>query len=282
MTPNKLIQKGSNFLKLNNIKSYMIDSELILSSVSGKLRENFLVNLDFKLNPIQIKMFNNLINRRALGKEPVAYLLNTKEFWSIKLNVDKDVLIPRPETEILVERLVKHYKNKQPYILDIGTGSGCIIISLLQELKKSKGIAIDISNKALNIAKKNSKNNNTFNRIKFINSSICQFNNFKFDLIVSNPPYIARHQLKNLSEDIKNFEPKIALDGGNDGLDVIRKVIYKSRKILKINGMLALEIGNGQYKKVSQILKLNKFREKILIRDYKDNIRCIFSILNHY
>ena len=282
MTPNKLIQKGSNFLKLNNVKSYMIDSELILSSVSGKLRENFLVNLDFKLNPIQIKMFNNLINRRALGKEPVAYLLNTKEFWSIKLNVDKDVLIPRPETEILVERLVKHYKNKQPYILDIGTGSGCIIISLLQELKKSKGIAIDISNKALNIAKKNSKNNNTFNRIKFINSSICQFNNFKFDLIVSNPPYIARHQLKNLSEDIKNFEPKIALDGGNDGLDVIRKVIYKSRKILKINGMLALEIGNGQYKKVSQILKLNKFREKILIKDYKDNIRCIFSILNHY
>ena len=282
MTPNKLIQKGSNFLKLNNIKSYMIDSELILSSVSGKLRENFLVNLDFKLNPIQIKMFNNLINRRALGKEPVAYLLNTKEFWSIKLNVDKDVLIPRPETEILVERLVKHYKNKQPYILDIGTGSGCIIISLLQELKKSKGIAIDISNKALNIAKKNSKNNNTFNRIKFINSSICQFNNFKFDLIVSNPPYIARHQLKNLSEDIKNFEPKIALDGGNDGLDVIRKVIYKSRKILKINGMLALEIGNGQYKKVSQILKLNKFREKFLINDYKDNIRCIFSVLNHY
>ena len=282
MTPNKLIQKGSNFLKLNNIKSYMIDSELILSSVSGKLRENFLVNLDFKLNPTQIKMFNNLINRRALGKEPVAYLLNKKEFWSIKLNVDKDVLIPRPETEILVERLVKYYKNKQPYILDIGTGSGCIIISLLQELKKSKGIAIDISKKALNIAKKNSKNNNTFNRIKFVNSSICQFNNFKFDLIVSNPPYIARHQLKNLSEDIKNFEPKIALDGGNDGLDVIRKVIYKSRKILKINGMLALEIGNGQYKKVSQILKLYKFKEKILVRDYKDNIRCIFSTLKHY
>ena len=282
MTPNKLIQKGSNFLKLNNIKSYMIDSELILSSVSGHLRENFLVNLDFKLNPTQIKIFNNLINRRALGKEPIAYLLNKKEFWSIKLNIDKDVLIPRPETEILVERLVKYYKDNQPYILDIGTGSGCIIISLLQELKKSKGVAIDISNKALKIAKKNSKNNNTFNRIKFVNSSICQFNNFKFDLIVSNPPYIARHQLKNLSEDIKNFEPKIALDGGNDGLDVIRKVIYKSRKILKINGMLALEIGNGQYKKVSQILKLNKFREKFLINDYKDNIRCIFSVLNHY
>ena len=118
--------------------------------------------------------------------------------------------------------------------------------------------------------------------IRFSNKSIIDLYNLKFDLIVSNPPYIARHQFKNLAEDIKYFEPKIALDGGNDGLDVMRKVIYKSRKILKINGMLALEIGNGQYKKVSQILKLNKFREKIIIRDYKDNIRCIFSTLNHY
>ena len=99
---------------------------------------------------------------------------------------------------------------------------------------------------------------------------------------LSNPPYIMTKDIKNLEEDIKKFEPKLALDGGNDGLDVIKKVIYKSKKILKINGMLALEIGNGQYKKVSQILKLNKFREKSLVRDYKDNIRCIFSALNHY
>ena len=104
----------------------------------------------------------------------------------------------------------------------------------------------------------------------------------KFDLIVSNPPYIAKHQLKNLDDGIKYFEPKIALDGGNDGLDVMRKVIYKSRKILKINGMLALEIGNGQYKKVSQILKFNRFNVKFLISDYKNNIRCILSVLNHY
>ena len=150
------------------------------------------------------------------------------------------------------------------------------------ELKKSRGIAIDISNKALKIAKKNSRTYNTSQRIKFVNTSISNFNSFKFDLIVSNPPYIARHQLKNLDTGIKKFEPKLALDGGNDGLDVMRKVIYKSRKILKINGMLALEIGNGQYKKVSQILKLNKFKVKFLINDYKDNIRCIFSVLSHY
>ena len=281
MNSNELIKIGSNFLKKNNIKSYMIDAEVLLSSVSGLSRENLLIS-DFKVNPIQIKSFKNMISKRAKSKEPVAYLLKKKEFWSNKLNVSSDVLVPRPETEILVENLIKYYKDKNPFILDIGTGSGCIIISILQELKKSTGIAIDISGKALKIAKKNSKLNATFNRIKFVNSSICKFNSFKFDLIVSNPPYISRSELKNLDEGIKFFEPKIALDGGNDGLDVMRKVIYKSRKILKINGLLALEIGNGQYKKVSQILKLNKFREKILIKDYKDNIRCIFSTLNHY
>ena len=241
-----------------------------------------MVNPNFKLSTIQISTFNDLIIRRALGKEPVAYLFNKKEFWSNKLDINKDVLIPRPETEILVEALAKYYKNQNPLILDVGTGSGCIIISLLQELKKSKGVAMDISNKALKIAKKNSKINNTFKRINFVNSSICNFSSYKFDLVVSNPPYILSHQLKNLDESIKHFEPKIALDGGNDGLDVMRKVIYKSRKILKINGMLALEIGNRQYKKVSQILKLNKFREKFLVKDYKDNIRCIFSTLKHY
>ena len=281
MNSNELIKIGSNFLKKNNIKSYMIDAEVLLSSVSGLSRENLLIS-DFKVNPIQIKSFKNMISKRAKSKEPVAYLLKKKEFWSNKLNVSSDVLVPRPETEILVENLIKYYKDKNPFILDIGTGSGCIIISILQELKKSTGIAIDISGKALKIAKKNSKLNATFNRIKFVNSSICKFNSFKFDLIVSNPPYISRSELKNLDEGIKFFEPKIALDGGNDGLDVMRKVIYKSRKILKINGMLALEIGNGQYKKVSQILKLYKFKEKILIKDYKDNIRCIFSVLSHY
>ena len=282
MKSSELIKKGSDFLKKNKIKSHFIDSELLLSSVSGKSRENFLLNSNLKISPIQINSFNNLIARRALRKEPIAYLLNKKEFWSINFDVNKDVLIPRPETEILVESLVKYYKDRNPFILDIGTGSGCIIISLLQELKKSKGVAIDISNKALKIANKNSKTLKIHNRIKFVKASICNFNSFKFDLIVSNPPYIARHQLKNLDVGIKKFEPKIALDGGNDGLDVMRKVIYKSRKILKINGILALEIGNGQYKKVSQILKFNNFNEKFLISDYKNNIRCILSELNHY
>ncbi len=278
----RYIEEGSNFLKENNIKSYMIDAELLMSSVSNLSRENLLLKSDFRLSTAQVQSFNKLILKRALSKKPMAYLLNNKEFWSMNFKVSKDVLIPRPETEILVETIVKYYRGKKLFILDVGTGSGCIITSLLRELRESNGIAIDISKKALKIAKQNSKLNNVFNRVRFINSSISRFNGYKFDLIVSNPPYIARHELKNLDEGIKFFEPKIALDGGNDGLDVIRKVIYKSRKILKINGMLAIEIGNGQYRKVSHILKLNKFREKILLKDYKDNIRCIFSTFNHY
>ena len=279
MRLNRYIEEGSNFLKENNIKSYMIDAELLMSSVSNLSRENLLLKSDFRLSTAQVQSFNKLILKRALSKKPMAYLLNNKEFWSMNFKVSKDVLIPRPETEILVETIVKYYRGKKLFILDVGTGSGCIITSLLRELRESNGIAIDISKKALKIAKQNSKLNNVFNRVRFINSSISRFNGYKFDLIVSNPPYIARHELKNLDEGIKFFEPKIALDGGNDGLDVIRKVIYKSRKILKINGMLALEIGNGQYKKVSKILSDNNFKEKFLIKDYKDNVRCIISTL---
>ncbi len=282
MTPAQLVKKGSDFLKKNKIKTHQIDSELILSGLIGKSREDLLISLDFELNKSLITSFNSSISRRGVKREPIAYILNKKEFWSLNFKVHPGILIPRPETELMVEKIVKYYKNDNPYILDIGTGSGCIIISLLKELKNSKGVAIDISKVALKIAKKNSIINNTANRIKFINSSVLKINNFKFDLIVANPPYIATHQLRNLADDIKFFEPKSALDGGNDGLDVIRKVIYKSRKILKTNGMLALEIGNGQYKKASQILKLNNFREKFLIKDYKNNIRSIFSMLKHY
>ncbi len=279
MTANNLLKKGSEILKKNHIKTHVLDSELILSNLTGKSRENFLINSNIKISKDQVNNFNNLIMRRALKKEPIAFLLKYKEFWSTKFNVQKGVLIPRPETELMVDKLVKLFGNKSPFILDVGTGSGCIIISLLLELKKSRGIAIDISDKALKLARKNSLNTNVFNRLRLYKSSIESFNAYKFDLIVSNPPYIATHQIKNLDDGIKFFEPKLALDGGNDGLDVIKKVIYKSRKILKLNGILALEIGNGQYNKVSQILRLNGFKENFLISDYKDNIRCVFSVL---
>ena len=153
------------------------------------------------------------------------------------------------------------------------------MISLISEIKGSKGFGVDISKEAINVAKINSKKYGTNKRIKFVNSSFEEILHKKFDLVVANPPYIKSNDIKKLEIDIKNFEPKIALDGGNDGLDVIKKVIYKSKAILKIKGMLALEIGNRQYKIVSKILLENNFRIKDVIKDYKDNIRCILSTL---
>ena len=177
----------------------------------------------------------------------------------------------------MVEKLIEIYKNRKTSILDIGTGSGCILISLLSELKNSQGVGIDISKKALAIAKKNSEIHKISNNIKFFNKSVDSKFNVKFDLIVSNPPYIQSSEIKNLSEDIKKYEPRIALDGGNDGLDLIKKIIYKTKYILKVNGMLALEIGNEQFIKASEILIKKNFKIEHIIKDYKTNVRCIIS-----
>ena len=190
-------------------------------------------------------------------------------------------MIPRPETELLVEKIVKIFKTKNIYVLDIGTGTGCILLSILTELKNSKGVGIDISSKTIRVANANLKKHKLTNRAKFYKRSLDEIYHNKFDLIVSNPPYIMKKDLKNLNEDIKKFEPKLALDGGNDGLDVIKKVIYKSKNILKIKGMLALEIGNEQFKKVSKILERKKFKTRYLVKDYRENIRCILSTLEN-
>ena len=280
MLISELINKGSKFLKNNDISSYLIDAELILSKSLDISREKFLSLDDTKLEDKIILNFNKLIARRV-KKEPIAYIFEKKEFWSLDFIVNKDTLIPRPETELLIECLVKYYKNKKIFILDIGTGSGCIILSILKELKKSKGIGIDVSKKAIKVAAKNAKNLGLQTRSKFIKRNLNEFNSYMFDLIVSNPPYICSHELKNLSEDIKKYEPRLALDGGNDGLDVVKKIIYKSKSILKRKGMLALEIGYGQFKKVSPILKFNGFKIKFLIKDYHNNIRCILAVLEH-
>ena len=271
------IKLGSNLLKKSEISSHILDSEILLSNVLNKTREKILVNLDQKITQKNILKFKKYIERRS-KYEPVAYILEEKEFWSKKFIVNKDTLIPRPETELLVEKLVKIFMGKNISILDIGTGSGCIILSLLINLKKSIGLGVDVSKKAILIAIKNAKRHELFNRVKFLNKSFESIFSKKFDLIVSNPPYIERKSIKNLSEDIKRFEPKIALDGGNDGLDLIKKVIYKSKRFLKINGMLALEIGNEQIKKVSKILIDNNFRIINVIKDYKNNVRCVLAL----
>jgi len=275
----EIIKFGSNLLKEKKISSFILDSEILLSKTLNKTRENILINLDQKINSKNISIFKEYLLRRSYN-EPIAYIMGEKEFWSKKFYVSKGTLIPRPETELLVDKILKIYHGKKISILDIGTGSGCIIISILSNLKNSNGIGIDISKNAILTAKKNGLKHKLTDRLKFLNKSLNNIFGKKFDLIVSNPPYIGSKDIKNLSEDIKRHEPRIALDGGNDGLDLIKKVIYKSKYILKTKGMLALEIGNEQFIKVSKILIDNNFRIKHFVKDYKTNVRCVFAYYN--
>ena len=270
------IKFGSNLLREKKIPSYILDSELLLSKTLNKSREKTLTNLDKDIEKTNFNIFKEYLIRRSRN-EPIAYILGEKEFWSKNFIVNKDTLIPRPETELLVDKLSKIFKDKKISILDIGTGSGCIIVSLLSNLKQSTGTGIDISKKAIFTAKMNASRYKLSNRIKLINKSFENVFDKKFDLIVSNPPYIERKAIKNLSEDIKKYEPRMALDGGKDGVDLIKKVIYKSKDILKIKGTLALEIGNEQIKKVSKILIENNFRIRNVIKDYKNNVRCVLA-----
>ena len=276
MNISELLNSGAEILKVNKIRTHQLDSELVLSSLLKQQRENLIIDSNKNVSANTIFNFKKLIARRA-NKEPLAYILKKKEFWSKNFFVNRNTLIPRPETELLCESVIKLFRNKNLHALDIGTGSGCIILSILTELKEAKGVGIDISGKAIKVAKKNSSKLGLNKRVKFFNKSLEDIHGYKFDLIISNPPYIRTSDIKSLSEDIKRFEPIIALDGGKDGLDVIKKVIYKSKTTLKKLGWLALEIGRGQYYKVSQILKKENFREELLVKDYKNNVRCILA-----
>ena len=272
----KTIKQASQLLKNKNIISHELDVQVILSDIMGVTRDFFIANSHIHVSINTIKKFNHAIKRR-INREPVAYIIGKKEFWSQDFAVNQATLVPRPETELLIYKVVDFFKNKRINVLDIGTGSGCILLSILKELDLSRGVGIDISAKAIKTAQTNSKNLNLFQRSKFKVFDISKFNVGKYDLIVSNPPYIPSKDIKNLSKDIINYEPLVALNGGLDGLDLIRKVIYKSNSLLKRNGLLAIEIGFNQYLKVSSLLKQYGFREMSRQCDYNHNVRCIIS-----
>jgi len=274
MITENIIRKASDKLKKHNINTHELDAQIIFSHIIGVSKESIILNKNFKISKEMFKKFNSAIKRRA-KKEPVAYILRKKEFWSEDFTVNGSTLIPRPETELLIYKLINHFKNKNISILDIGTGSGCILLSILKELSLARGLGIDISRKAVKTAVLNSKKLKLTNRSKFKVFDINKFNFGKYDLIVSNPPYIPSKDIKNLSDDITKYEPLIALNGGLDGLDLIKKVIYKSISLLKKDGLLAIEIGNKQYKKVSNLLGKHGFREIEKIFDFRNNVRCI-------
>lgn len=276
MLIHNIVSDASKILKKNKIKSHLLDAEIILADLMNISREHLITSNYLPVSNKIKKKFNYAIKRRY-RREPVAYITKKKEFWSLDFIINKFTLVPRPETELLVNEIIKLLKNKRIYILDIGTGSGCILLSLLKELQFAKGAGLDVSAKAINVAKKNAKKFRLSNRTRFIVDSIDNFKLGKYDLIVSNPPYIPFNEISKLDEEITNFEPLCALNGGIDGLDLIRKVIYKSNILLKTNGHLAIEIGNSQYTEVAKILRDSCYREISKVCDFERNVRCIIS-----
>ena len=270
------INQASKVLKDNNIKSHNLDAQILLSEIMGISREFLILRSKIYITKEVREKYYKAIKRR-IKNEPIAYITGKREFWSYNFLVNNFTLVPRPETELIIYKIFNYFKNKSINILDIGTGSGCILLSILSELKNARGIGIDISNKTIKIAKLNSNNLGLTNRSKLIVSDINKFNSGKYDLIVSNPPYIPYRNIRNLSKDITRYEPLVALNGGNDGLDLIKKVIYKSSKLLKKNGLFAIEIGNEQYRKVSNILNRFRFREIGKEYDNNKNVRCIIT-----
>jgi release factor glutamine methyltransferase len=277
MNYNAVINEASKILKHHSIKSPKLDSEIILANVLKLSREQLLLNLNEKISSKDFKFFIKSIQRRR-KKEPVAYIIGHKEFWKEKFKVNSNVLIPRPDTEIIVEEVLKNIPLKSSKnILDIGTGSGCIILSILRDRSKCYANALDISIKALKVAKHNAKIQQLENRIRFINSNIDKFCNGKYDIIISNPPYVKSLSIKELDDDVRLHEPKLALDGGNDGFFQIREVIKKSSILIKKKGKLFLEIGFNQVNETKKLLLDNKFYVNKIVKDLGKKNRCIIS-----
>ena len=279
MLVNEAIAFAEQELKRSNNLNSRLDSEILVSHLINIPRESIYSKLKENLPSNKAEELQKLVSRRV-KKEPIAYILNNKEFWSTNFYVDRSVLIPRPETEVLIDLILSQISNKNNYlnILDIGTGSGCILISLLKELIKAKGIGVDKSAKAIAIAKKNSISQQVDNRASFKNVNLEEIKfDKKFDLIVSNPPYLPDVSLKNLNLDIKLYEPKIALQGGVQGVDFLCKIINLASKISKINGLLALEIGDNQFHILAKYLNKNRFKildKYILINK---QVRCLLA-----
>ncbi|MDC3007811.1 peptide chain release factor N(5)-glutamine methyltransferase [Candidatus Pelagibacter sp.] len=271
------IKKGDAILREIGIKSHKIDSEILMSRVIKKNRADIILNSKNELSQKDYNLYENLIIQRSKQK-PIAHLTGKKEFWKYEFSVTKDVLIPRPDTEIIVEKTLKLTKNKNKLkVLEIGIGSGCILLSILKERKSFYGTGIDISKKTIEICKINCKNLGLSSRVKLLKTDIDNFRYGKYDLIISNPPYIKKFDLKYLEKEVSFYEPKPALDGGLDGLSELKKVILNSSKLIRRNGKLVLEIAFDQAESVKSILKQNEFYINEIIKDLSKKNRCIIS-----
>ncbi len=254
----ELLDYSSNFLKNAKILSYDLDALLILCNSLGVTKEEIVFSkVEDDLVQKNLEKIKSLLVRRS-NKEPLSHIVGYRDFYDDKFLVNQDVLDPRPDSEILIESIFNVFINKNSSIkaLELGVGSGCLLLSVLKKFVNASGVGVDISKKALNVARKNAHKMNLEDRINFINSN--WFKNIKdqeFDLIISNPPYIESEQIDSLQEEVKNFEPRIALDGGFSGLDCYKEIASDVNKFLKKEGYLFLEIGIGQEKEVIKIFQ---------------------------
>lgn len=269
---NDFIISSLEKLKNKNIPNAEIDLRVLLNY--SKYSKNEIILSNFDLDQINIDLFNKVLDRR-LSKEPISKIINKKNFWKDEFYVNEFVLDPRPETEGIVEESIKLIKNKNSNIkiLDIGTGSGALAISLAREFINANIMAIDISEEAIKVANLNIKNKKLNNQIQLRNITLDNINE-KFDLIVSNPPYLTKKELENTSYEIKNYEPLIALDGGDDGLNFYRDFSKKINKIMNVNSYLLVEIGEEQLKDCIDIFSLSglNFHKKAQDLQKKDRI----------
>ena len=280
-----------NLPKLEWSSSSHLDIEILISKVIDRNRTFVLSNPDHLLTQKEFNKLNELIQRR-IKKEPIAYIIKEKDFYGNTFYIDKNVLIPRPETELLVDQAIKYLKNKEPLsLIDVGTGSGCIIISILKEIlisidesiENKMFIATDISEEALNVAKNNADKIlfENKNLISFINTNLLENINSKFDLLVSNLPYISIEEYKNLSPEIINYEPKHSLTDKSYGYSLITNLMYQAKKKMKNNSLILLEINHSQKDILTEIAGDIFNNSKIdVIKDYA-NLNRILKIENY-
>ena len=272
---------NNSYSLLSNVsKTYKLDAEVLLAHVLNKKnRLDLYLDINQELNIKEKEKFEDLVKQRAT-KKPVSKIINQKSFWNFDFDISKKVLIPRPETEVLIEMVTKKFiANKDIKFLDIGCGSGCISISLLDYFKKSNGIAIDISKDAVLNTRLNSNNFNLTNRLKVLKKNVFTYRTEKkFDLIISNPPYLKLSDYINLDQGIKIYEPKEALIGDNkEGLKFYKEIIKKFKNNLKYNGYFGFEIGDNQFLKVKKLLNLHGF---VIVSEHKlinNQVRCLLA-----
>lgn len=273
-----VLKKATQILSENNtIESPRLDAEVLLCSVLNCKRIFLIINREKELNSEEISLYFDYIERRK-SNEPVSYITKRKEFMSLEFFVCPGVLIPRPDTELLVEEIIKKFDEKSPKIIDICSGSGAISVSLAYYLKNANVYALDKYGICTETTAKNAKFNNA--DVKVLQADVFDdfINENDFDCIVSNPPYIEKNTIKTLSEDIKNFEPEYALNGGEDGLTFYRRITEIASSILKIGGILAYEIGYNQASEVSNIISsTNCFKNIQIIRDLSGNDRVVIA-----